>query len=242
MAREDRRSKRKLVNKLIEYFLIPKVTTRTFDGLITDMSDSGLCLVTNSHLKHGQRIVIQDGSYLSEKVAIVRWTQKFDDIFYKIGLEFTEDQAVTHMKDKRLYTRLNTKNLNVHGKMALANYIKIIDVSLDGLSIETDKRPNVGKEYILRVEYQGKIWPIKGYVVWSILKECKSNDKGKTIPIYVAGMQLTTTGNEMRGMIKSIELKQKRSEERERFSLSLDEFNIRGKNRKTLENLHSVSK
>jgi len=125
MEREDRRSKRKLVNKLVEFLLIPSVAKRTLDGLITDISDSGLCLLTNSQLKHGQRLVIQGESYLSDKIASVRWTQKFDDIFYKIGLEFTEDQAFLNMKDKRLYKSLTAKNLNAHGKMALANYAKV---------------------------------------------------------------------------------------------------------------------
>jgi hypothetical protein len=145
MEREGRRSKRKLINKLVEYSLLPSVTTRTFDGLITDISDAGLCLLTNSQLKYGQRIIIQHERYLSEKVAIVRWIQKFDDIFYKIGLEFSEDQAPMQIEDKRIYRRLNAKYLNAHGKTALANHIRIIDMSLDGLSIETHRKLNVGK-------------------------------------------------------------------------------------------------
>jgi hypothetical protein len=223
MEREERSSRRKLVIKPVEYFLIPSIITKTSDGLITDISDSGLCLLTTSQLKDRQRIVIQDKSCSSEKVAIVRWSQKFDDIFYKIGLEFTEDQAFMHMKDKRRYKRLSIKNLNIHGKMVLANYVKITDMSLDGLSIETDKKLHVGKEYILRVEYEGKIWPIKGYIVLSILKERKSNDKGNTVPIYEAGMKLTIAANEMREIIKFIELKQKRGEKREYPSLSLEQ-------------------
>jgi len=242
MGREGRKSKRKIVNKLVEYFLIPSVTTKTFDGLITDISDSGLCLVTNSQLKYGQRIIIQDEPYLSEKIAIVRWTEKFDDIFYKIGLEFIEDQAFMQMNDKRLYRRLNTKYLHVHGKTAVANYIKIIDMSLDGLSIETDRKLNVGKEYILRVEYEGKIWPIKGYVAWSILKDSRSDEKANTVPVYAAGMKLTIAAHEMQQMIKFKGLKQKRDEKRECFPLRLDELNIRRKSRKNLESMHSASK
>jgi len=241
MGREGRKSKRKIINKLVEYFLIPSATTRTFDGLITDVSDCGLCLVTNSQLKYGQRIIIQDEPYLSEKVAIVRWTQKFDDIFYKIGLEFLEDQAFIQTKDKRLCRRLNTKHLHVYSKAAFTNYIRIINMSLDGLSIETDRKLNIGKEYILRFEHEGKIWPIKGYVAWSILKDCKSNEKGDVVPIYAAGMKLTIAAHEMQEMIKFTGMKP-REGKGECFSFRLDEFNIRGKGRKNLQSLQSVSR
>ena len=241
MNREKRRSNRKLVMKTIEYFLIPSIISKTFNGLITDISDSGVCLLTTSQLKDRQRIIIEDKSCSSEKVAIVRWSEKYDDMFYKIGLEFTEDQSFLNIKGKRRYKRLNIKNLNIHGKMALANYIKIIDMSLDGLSIETDKTLNVGKEYILHLEYEGKTWSIKGSIAWSTLKQNERNNKGNTVPIYRAGMKLTISLNEMREFIKFIELREKRGEKQEYFSLSLDELNILGKGNKYLGSfLHSL--
>jgi Tfp pilus assembly protein PilZ len=234
MERKERRSNRKLVMEPIEYFLVPSIIGKTFDGLITDISDSGICLLTTSQLKDRQRIIIEDKSCSSEKVAIVRWSEKYDDMFYKIGLEFTEDQSFLNIKDKRRYKRLNIKNLNIRGKMALANYIKIIDMSLDGLSIETDKTLNIGKEYTLHLEYEGKTWSIKGSIAWSTLKQSDRNNKEDTIPIYRAGMKLTVSSNEMREFIKFIELRQKRGEKQEYFSLSLDELNIHGKDRKYL--------
>jgi len=77
-------------------------------------------------------------------------------MFYKIGLEFTEDQSFLNIKGKRRYKRLNIKNINIRGNMAGVNYIKIIDISLEGLSIETDKTLHIGKEYVLHLEYEGK--------------------------------------------------------------------------------------
>jgi hypothetical protein len=125
--------------------------------------------------------------------------------------------------------------------MALANYIKIIDMSLDGLSIETDKTLHIGKEYILQLEYEGKTWSIKGSIAWSTLKQNERNNKGDTVPIYRAGMKLTISLNEMREFIKFIELREKRGEKQEYFSLSLDELNILGKGNKYLGSfLHSL--
>jgi len=191
--------------KPVEYFLVPSIIGKTFDGLITDISDSGACLLTTSQLKDRQRIIIEDKSCSSERVAIVRWSEKYNDMFYKTGLEFTEDRSFTNITCKRRYKRLNIKNINIRGKMAFANYIKIIDVSLEGLSIETDKTLDIGKEYILHVEYEGKTWPLKGSIAWSKLKQNERNNKGDTVPIYRAGMKLTVSANEMGEFIKFIE-------------------------------------
>jgi hypothetical protein len=236
MPNEERKSKRKLVINPIEYFLVPSIIMKTFDGVITDISDSGLCLLTTSHLKDRQRIIIQDKSSSSEKVAIVRWSQKYDDMLYKIGLEFSEDQTFMNIKDKRRYKRLTIKNPNIHGKMALAHYIRIIDISLGGLSIETDKELNIGGEYTLHLEHEGKIWPIKGYIVWSILHECGSNNHGRTVPIYRAGIKLTSASNEMREVIEFIDLRQKGGKHKY-FSLRLDELDNRRKDREHLKSL-----
>jgi len=234
---EKRRINRKLVMKPIEYFLIPSIISKTFNGLITDISDSGVCLLTTSQLKDRQRIIIEDKSCSSEKVAIVRWSEKYDDMFYKIGLEFTEDRSFLDIKCKRRYKRLNIENINICGKMVLANYIKIIDISLEGLSIETDKTLNVGKEYILHLEYEGKTLLLKGPIVWSKLKQDERNNKGDTVPLYRAGLKLTISPNEIRELIKFIQLKKDRDEKREYRSLILDELNMRGRDKKCMESL-----
>ncbi len=131
--------------------------------------------------------------------------------------------------------------MNIRGKMAFANYIKIIDVSLEGLSIETDKTLHIGKKYILHVKYEGKTWPLKGSIAWSKLKQNERNNKGDIVPIYRAGMKLTVSANEMREFINFIELRQKGGEKREYLSLSLDELNNPGTDKKYLGNsVHSL--
>jgi hypothetical protein len=217
MEREERRSKRTLVLQPIEYFLAPSIIEKTYDGFVTDISDSGICLLTTSHLKDHQRIIIQVKSCSFEKAAIVRWSQKYDDMFYKIGLEFIEDQTFMNIKDKRRYKRLNIKNLKIHAKMAFANHIKIIDISFGGLLIETDNKLNTGEEYTFLLKYEGKIWPIKGYIVWSILKECKNDNQDNTVPIYRAGMKFTSAFNEIKELIKFMGLRQQRGDKNEYY-------------------------
>jgi hypothetical protein len=223
MEREHRKSKRNLVLQPIKYFLAPSIIEKNYDGVVTDISDSGLSLLTTSPLKDRQRIIMLDKSGLFEKAAIVRWSQKYDDLLYKIGLEFIEDQTFMNIKDKRRFKRLNIKNLDIKGEMAFADCIKILDISLRGLLIETDKKWNIGEEYILQIEYDGKQLPLRGYIVRSKLKDWKQDDQGNNIPIYTAGMKLTSSLNEIRELLKLIEQRLRRAEIKEHFSSSLDE-------------------
>jgi hypothetical protein len=210
--RENRRRDRKLVIKPIDYLGVPSIIGKHFDGLIIDISDSGVCILTTSNLNDRERIIIEDKSCSSGKVAIVRWSEKYDDMFYKIGLEFTEDPSFLNIKDKRRHKRLNINDVNIRGKTAHASYIKIVDVSLEGLSIETDNTLHIGKEYILHLKYEGKTWRFSGSIAWSKLKQNERNNKGDTIQIYRAGMNLTIPSNEMREFIKFIEVRQNRGE------------------------------
>jgi len=235
MTKEERHSKRTPVLQPIKYLLAPSIIEISYDGVVTDISDSGLCLLTTFPLKDRQRIIMLDESASFEKAAMVRWSQKYDDMFYKIGVEFIEDQAFMNIKDKRRFKRLNIKNLNIKGEMANAHYIKILDISLGGLLIETDKKLNIGEEYILQMEYEAKQWLIRGYIVRSTLKKWKQDDQGNTIPIYSIGMKLTSAVNEIQELLNFIRLKLKQKDINEYFSLSLDETDIQGKDIKYLE-------
>jgi hypothetical protein len=227
MTKEERRSKRTPVLQPIKYLLAPSIIEKSYDGVVTDISETGACLLTIAPLKDRQRIIMLDESASFEKAAIVRWSQKYDNTFYKIGVEFIEDQTFMNINDKRRFKRLNIKNLNIKGDMASAHHIKIVDISLGGLLIETDKKLNTGEEYILHMEYEGKQWPIKGYIVRSTLKEWKQDDQGNTIPIYSAGMKLASPLNEIQDLLNFVRLRLKRGEQYKYSPLSLDEKNTK---------------
>ena len=235
MAKEERSSKRTLVLKPIEFSLAPSIIGKTYDGVVTDISDSGACLLTTSHLKDRQRIILLDKSCSFEKTAIVRWSQEYNDIFYKIGLEFIEDQAFMNIKDKRRYRRLNINNLKMRSRMGFAHYIKIVDISLGGLLMETDQKWNIGEEYTMHVESEGKRWAIKGYIVRSKLKKRANDDQGNVMPVYSAGMKFTSALNEIKELLKFAELRTKRGGNNEYYSFILDEANIQGQEAKYLK-------
>ena len=73
---------------VVEYVLNPYSTNGTFIGFTLNLSDSGLCLYTTKLLNAMQEIVIKGNGLVSSQIATVRWIEKYDDVFYKIGLSF----------------------------------------------------------------------------------------------------------------------------------------------------------
>lgn len=71
----------------IEYVLNHNNTHETFIGFTLNISNSGLCLYTPKPLNEGQKIIIK-GNFPTPKTALVRWIEKYDDVFYKVGLVF----------------------------------------------------------------------------------------------------------------------------------------------------------
>jgi len=92
------------------------------------------------------------------------------------------------MPDKRKYNRFKLNDLKVHGKMVLATEVKVIDISISGISLKANKRFNIGSLYTLKLEGK-KTVSLRGTVVWCSLIETRKGSQGEMIPIYSAGMQ-----------------------------------------------------
>jgi len=76
------RHKRKQKMDTIEYVIEPLTTNKTFDGVLVNVSESGLDL-----LNKGQQIRITANGHAINKSAVVRWAEKYNDLYYKVGLE-----------------------------------------------------------------------------------------------------------------------------------------------------------
>jgi len=92
------------------------------------------------------------------------------------------------MPDKRKYNRFKLNDLKVHGKMVLATEVKVIDISISGISLKANKRFNIGSLYTLKLEGR-KTVSLRGTVVWCSLIETRKGSQGEMIPIYSVGMQ-----------------------------------------------------
>jgi hypothetical protein len=100
------------------------------------------------------------------------------------------------MTDRRRYKRFKVDLIDINGKMVFATNVKIIDISLGGVSLKVDRRLNMGSEYTLTVSSKGKVFSIKCIVVWSFIKESVKDSRGNIVPIYTAGMQFKDASNE----------------------------------------------
>jgi hypothetical protein len=65
---------------------------REFDCIIANISQSGLCLHATEALKNGQTITVKNHIFPSPRSATVRWSQYYQGLYYRYGLEFVEQQ------------------------------------------------------------------------------------------------------------------------------------------------------
>jgi hypothetical protein len=79
--------------------------------------------------------------------------------------------------------------MEISGKMVLATYVKILDISIGGVSFKADRRLNIGREYTLKIEGKGKALTVKGTIVRAMLTESMKDSRGNIVPVYTAGMK-----------------------------------------------------
>ncbi len=94
------------------------------------------------------------------------------------------------MGDKRRHKRYTLNVAEVNARMMFATDVKVIDISIGGISLKANRRLNIGNEYALKLDDKEKVIPVKGTVVWSALGESKAGPDGDVVPIYTAGLEL----------------------------------------------------
>ncbi len=92
------------------------------------------------------------------------------------------------MQNKRRHLRFRLDVMEINGKMILANKVEILDIGLGGLALITDRRLNVGKEYLIKLGDKGKRIDLKGSIVRCELSKIEARGNGETVPLYTAGM------------------------------------------------------
>jgi hypothetical protein len=142
-------------------------------------------------------------------------------------------------KEKRQSPRYKADGIGIHSNMILASYLKIIDVSLGGMSFEADRRLNMGKKYSLNIKSQGVLKTVKGIVVWCSLTKNIKNNKGDIVPIYKCGMKfMDIEPAEIKQIIDSVKIQKKEiEEEAEKEYIDLDSDFMQEQDQKELEDL-----
>ncbi len=110
------------------------------------------------------------------------------------------------MQDKRRHKRFRLDLMGINGKMILADRVEIIDISLGGVALKTDRRLNVGKEYLIKLGDKGKSIDVKGIVVRCELSTIEERSNGARVSIYTAGMMFKDVSPDaIADFLKSIE-------------------------------------
>ncbi|HYA12502.1 MAG TPA: DUF2934 domain-containing protein [Thermodesulfovibrionales bacterium] len=89
--------------------------------------------------------------------------------------------------ERRRHKRLIVKGIQRNVPHSLNT--KIINISVDGVAIETTKKLERNKEYDLRINHGGNALRLKGRVIWAILTRIEKKESGDIIPVYKAGMK-----------------------------------------------------
>ncbi len=92
------------------------------------------------------------------------------------------------VNDKRNHKRFKLNVLEVNGTIMFTKNVKVIDISMNGVSLESTNRLNLGNSYRLRLTDRKKDLSLTGNVVWSSLIESRRGSSGNVIPIYKVGM------------------------------------------------------
>jgi hypothetical protein len=92
------------------------------------------------------------------------------------------------MQEKRRYKRYNLDLVDINGKMGLTDKVEVLDISLGGVALKADRRLNIGKEYMIKLQEKGKTLDVKGIVVRSELSGIEARGHGETVSIYTAGL------------------------------------------------------
>ena len=108
-------------------------------------------------------------------------------------------------KNTRRYERFTIDSLKINGRITFSKIVDIIDISLGGISLKTDRRLNIGNEYTLNINEKGLDISVKATVVWASLHQSVKSANGDLVPIYAVGMKFNESSNEkISELIKSI--------------------------------------
>ncbi len=73
---------------VLEFVLYPDTSYEIFVGYTLNISDGGMCMFTSASLKTGQELIVKSDEPRFYKKAAVRWIERHDAFFFKVGLEF----------------------------------------------------------------------------------------------------------------------------------------------------------
>lgn len=85
---------------------------------------------------------------------------------------------------------------NASGRFRLGADFELVDVSLDGIGVESTVPLQIGRLYSGTIEWQGERVSVAGRVAWSVLARTTKSPNGDVVPVYHSGIQFAEHGDE----------------------------------------------
>lgn len=135
------------------------------------------------------------------------------------------------MNEKRRFNRLEINLHNVYSKTLFINDVKIINISMGGALIKTDRRMNINKDYILKLKNKNRFLVVEGKVIWFTLIESYKDRLGNIVPVYFVGLKFNNTSSEklkeISDFIKDYFNEYERFDEMDLYKMSGQRLNMR---------------
>jgi hypothetical protein len=98
-----------------------------------------------------------------------------------------QSKKVSHAgRERRRHARLHVEG--VQGGFLFSTNAKIVNLSLDGIALETSEYLQVGRPYSLKLSSDEGTLSLRGRVVWCRMLGTSEADKGERVPLYCAGL------------------------------------------------------
>ena len=99
----------------------------------------------------------------------------------------TDQDQNNERETRRRHPRYPVDGLE--GSFVFSTDVRIIDLSVEGVGIETQTSLTVGRRYSLKVEREDQRLDLSGQVAWCRLTGTRRNPAGDVVPIYRAGIR-----------------------------------------------------
>ncbi|HDZ61658.1 MAG TPA: hypothetical protein ENH40_00740 [Nitrospirae bacterium] len=111
------------------------------------------------------------------------------------------------MLEQRRYTRLIIKSMDMKCKLHFDAEAKVVNISLDGACISSDRPLKIGSNYELRLMSGNEVITVDGEIVWEKIVQPKKDAKGSgKAPVYHVGIKfrdvLTDKGRHILDFLK----------------------------------------
>jgi hypothetical protein len=84
----------------------------------------------------------------------------------------------------------------IHGNVLYPADLEVLNISIEGAAIETTKRLDLNREYVLKIKHKDVVLNLRGRVIWALLTYREKKGSENIIPVYRAGVRFTDTLNE----------------------------------------------